>query len=254
MVKTQVRELFYSKTQKSIWFNRVLLAVNVLAIFLFLLDPAYEHGIVVHYLEFSFGVFFLAEYFLRLWIAPRRMSYVFSLLSLVDLIVIVSLFAPLALGEYAFLRVARSLRILRTYRVLKSLHTDEDTWFNRNEEIITGTVNLIVFVFVMTDIVYVMQVKINDGINSYIDALYFTLTTLTTTGFGDITPAGQEGKLLAILIMVFGITLFVNLARSLFSPKKVRFLCTDCGLKKHDPDASHCKHCGKIIFIETEGG
>ena len=84
-------------------------------------------------------------------------------------------------------------------------------------------------------------------------ALYFTLTTLTTTGFGDITLQGQSGRMLAVIIMVFGITLFVRLARDIIRPAKVSYECEHCGLFKHDVDASHCKHCGNIIHIETEG-
>jgi Ion channel len=86
-----------------------------------------------------------------------------------------------------------------------------------------------------------------------IDALYFTVTTLTTTGFGDITMEDPAGRLLAVLIMIFGVSLFIRLAQTLFRPTKVHFECPDCGLTRHDADAVHCKHCGKVIHIETEG-
>ena len=86
------------------------------------------------------------------------------------------------------------------------------------------------------------------GIVGYIDALYFTVATLTTTGFGDITMRTPGGKLLSV-----GVALFVQLARAIFQPPKIKYKCPECGLNRHEPDAIHCKHCGKALKIETEG-
>src|SRR3546814_12734925 len=88
---------------------------------------------------------------------------------------------------------------------------------------------------------------------SYLDALYFTVTTLTTTGFGDITMTGPLGRLLAVGIMLVGVALFFRLAQAIFRPAKVRFNCPDCGLQRHDIDAVHCQHCGLKIEIPDEG-
>jgi voltage-gated potassium channel len=110
-----------------------------------------------------------------------------------------------------------------------------------------------VFVFIVTAVVYVTQFDQNPAIKSYIDALYFTVTTLTTTGFGDITLTGTGGHLLAVLIMIFGLSLFLRLIQTIFRPEKVRYKCPVCGLNRHDNDAVHCKHCGTVLNIETEG-
>src|SRR3546814_20425493 len=88
---------------------------------------------------------------------------------------------------------------------------------------------------------------------SYLDALYFTVTTLTTTGFGDITMTGPLGRLLAVGIMLVGVALFFRLAQAIFRPAKVRFNCPDCGLQRHDIAAVHCKHCGLTIKLPYEG-
>ena len=93
----------------------------------------------------------------------------------------------------------------------------------------------------------------NPQIQTYVDALYFTITTLTTTGFGDITLQGPGGRVLAIIIMVVGVGLFLRLLQAVFRPNKVRFDCPDCGLLVHESDAVHCKHCGRVLHIETEG-
>jgi len=86
-----------------------------------------------------------------------------------------------------------------------------------------------------------------------VDALYFTVSSLTTTGYGDIAMTTNTGRLLAVAIMVVGVGLFLRLARAIFMPAKVRHKCPECGLLKHDPDAIHCKHCGEVLKIETDG-
>ena len=142
--------------------------------------------------------------------------------------------------------------MLRSYRTLARLRRDVG-FFRQNQDIIFSVLNLAVFLLVMTALVFETQVGRNDDITNYADALYFTVTTLTTTGFGDITLQGTYGRLLAVLIMIFGVSLFIRLAQTLFRPQKVHYKCPHCGLSRHDADAVHCKHCGETVNIPTEG-
>jgi voltage-gated potassium channel len=130
---------------------------------------------------------------------------------------------------------------------------NESAFFRRNEDVIQSIINLSVFVFVMTALVYVLEVHHNPKINNYVDALYFTITALTTTGFGDITLEGTSGRILSILILLVGVGLFLRLIQTIFRPPHVTYECPDCGLKRHDTDAIHCKHCGRTLHITTEG-
>ena len=88
----------------------------------------------------------------------------------------------------------RTLRLLHTYQLLERLRKDSAI-FKRNEEVIFASANLFVFIFVMTAIVYETQHYVNSNIHNYADALYFTITALTTTGFGDITLQGTAGRI-----------------------------------------------------------
>ena len=123
----------------------------------------------------------------------------------------------------------------------------------QREEAMIAVAHLSVFIFVMTGIVYETQYPSNPHITNYADALYFTVTALTTTGFGDITLPGTTGRLILVVIMILGVTLFFNLARALLQPAKVRFRCPQCALLRHDPDAVHCKACGMVLNIPDEG-
>ena len=169
-----------------------------------------------------------------------------------DVIVFVTLIAPLLFENLIFLRVLRALRLLRSYHVLNDLRK-RSPYFKKNEDIIQSIINLCVFIFVVTALVYVLQVRTNPQISNYIDALYFTITTLTTTGFGDITLQNTSGRLLSIIIMVVGVGLFLRLIQTIFRPEKVDYKCPNCGLRRHDTDAVHCKHCGITLNIETDG-
>ena len=129
----------------------------------------------------------------------------------------------------------------------------ESAFFRKHEDAILAAVNLLVFIFVITSLVFVLTFEEDAGVAGYVDALYFTVATLTTTGFGDITMTTTGGKLLSVFIMVVGVALFVQLARTIFQPSKIKHTCPECGLNRHETDAVHCKHCGTTLKIETKG-
>jgi voltage-gated potassium channel len=110
-------------------------------------------------------------------------------------------------------------------------------------------VNLLTFLFVATGFVYTFFFRTGSGISGYVDALYFTVATVTTTGFGDIVLPGIAGKLTSIVTMIAGISLFVRLGQSIFRPAKVTFPCPQCALQRHDVDAVFCKACGYPLKI-----
>jgi len=229
-----------------------LIAFDILTISYFVTASFFHHTDSFHSLETTIGILFLIELAARLYISPQRCRDAFHPVSIADMIVIVSLLAPTLIENYLFLRVIRSIRLIRSYHVLKTLRM-QSRFVRLHEDIIFSVVNLFVFIFVVTAVVYVFQVENNPAISDYIDALYFTVTALTTTGFGDITLVGTSGHLLAVLIMIFGISLFLRLLQTIFRPGKIHFECPTCGLNRHETDAVHCKHCGEILHIKTDG-
>jgi voltage-gated potassium channel len=163
------------------------------------------------------------------------------------------MFAPLLTANLAFLRVLRAVRAIRAFTFIRRAGA---AWrfVTRHEKVIDRLTNIVVFLFIMSSIVYVTQVKPNENIHTFLDAFYFTIATLTTTGYGDIVLEGDLGRALSIVIMVLGLSLFVRLLGALFtSSDKVEQECEACGLTRHDPDAVHCKHCGAVIHIQTPG-
>jgi len=252
MLFSLLSDLYFGNRTRSNVFRWCLLGFDVLTILYFIIASFFHHTDDIHIIEELIGIIYLIEFLARLYISPTKIRDIFNPISLADLIVIASLLAPSLAENFSFLRIIRALRLLRSYHVFKTLRLQFE-YVRRHEDIIFSVVNLLVFIFIITAIVYVLQVGKNPHITNYVDALYFTIATLTTTGFGDITLVGESGHLLAVLIMIFGISLFLRLIQTIFRPGNVRHECPTCGLNRHDPDAVHCKHCGNVLHITTEG-
>ncbi len=235
-------------------FRFFMLIVDIAAISFFIATAMMPFQDWILKVDLAIAAFFSLDLLARLWIAPAKGKFLVSWGTLLDIVIIATLIAPIFLNDLLFLRVLRTLRLLTSHHIVRDLRTYSD-FFKHNEKIIYSTLNLSVFIFFMSSLVFVLQHKVNDQINNYVDALYYTVTTLTTTGFGDIILHGNTGKLLSIFIMVFGISLFLNLVQNLFRRKnnKVDVTCQECGLSRHEPDAVCCKHCGENIHIPNDG-
>lgn len=207
----------------------------------------------VEIVDLILGVVILADFIVRVGIEKQKGRYFLRLSTWADIAAVASFLLPIAGEGFGFLRILRTLRLLHTYQTLTRLRQDFP-YFRRHEDIVLAAINLGVFLFVMTGLIYATQYRVNPEIRNYADALYFTVTTLTTTGFGDITLEGTAGEMLSVVVMIIGVTLFLRLAQVLFRPAKVRHECPTCGLSLHDADAIHCKHCGTTLHIKTEGG
>jgi voltage-gated potassium channel len=247
-----LRELYTGNSARAVRFRYALLVFDVLTIVYIVASSFYRGTPTLETVDYAIGLVILFDFAARLAISRHPVEDLTHPLGLADLIVVVSFLAPLAGEGFAFLRVLRMLRLLRTYRVATRLRRDF-RFFRRNRDGIIAVLHLFVFLFVMTALVYELQHRTNPAIGNYADALYFTVTALTTTGFGDITLQGTGGRLLSVVIMIFGVSLFLRMAQVLFRPAKVYHRCPDCGLTRHDADAVHCKDCGRLLNIENEG-
>src|SRR5262245_4557566 len=242
---------YLSETPTGHRFRCALVAFDVVTILFIVVTSFLPKTSVTEWLDLIFGVAILADFSARLLISRASLKELLHLSTWADVAAIISFLAPAAGEGVAFLRILRTVRLLRTYAIVSRLRRDS-VWFTRNEEVIFAVVNLAVFIFIMTGIVYQTQHDTNKQIENYADALYFTVTALTTTGFGDITLPGTTGRLISVVIMICGVTLFFGLAKAVLRPNKVRFPCPTCGLLRHDPDAVHCKACGQVLNIPND--
>jgi voltage-gated potassium channel len=149
------------------------------------------------------------------------------------------------------------LRILRAYSMIHGVVfwriVGSGRWQGSDAtETVKAAVNLFLFIFMMTALVHTSFAARTDTIRSYMDSLYFTVTSLTTTGYGDIVLPGMWGKAVSIIIMIGGVTLFFRLVQVAMRTRKVRHACPSCGLLRHEADAVCCKACGTRLRIAHE--
>jgi voltage-gated potassium channel len=246
------RELYYRDTPRAVRYRYGLLALDVVTLLVIIGTSFIERSTAVEVADSLLGIVLLAEFFARLRASPRPWRELAQPITIADAVAILCFLIPMLGAAAGFLRALRVIRLLRSGRLLARLRADVPG-FQRNEDTVIAATDLLVFIFIMTGLVYETQHGGHGQIKDYADALYFTVTALTTTGFGDITLPGRWGRLLTVVIMFCGVTLFLRLAQSIFRPNKVRFPCPKCGLQRHEGDAVHCKACGHMLDIPDEG-
>lgn len=227
-----------------------MLLVDIAIIAFFLAAPLLRGKQSFLWLDYSVAALLFIELGARALASTDIMRWLRQLPVIVDIFILATLLAPTWFYNLGFLRILRLWTISQSSLVWRPLHKRK---LGAYQETIQAILNLLVFIFVVTGFVYTAFVSDDSGIAGYVDALYFTVTTMTTTGFGDITLPGTFGKLVSIAVMLMGISLFVRLAQLIFRPAKVSFRCPQCGLTKHEPDAVHCKACGHILNIPDDG-
>ena len=249
-LRVRLRALYHGQTPAAVRFRLAVIAIDLALIAFFVASPFLRETPVFLALDYGVAVVLALDLGARLIALPDIGRWWRRPGLWLDLFVLITLLFPLWFFSLAFLRVFRLWTLFHSDFFWETVgrRYDDTRW----EEVTRALATIVTFVFVATGLVYTVYARRHTEIDSYVDALYFTVATLTTTGFGDVVLPGTGGKLLSIVIMVSGITLFVRLAQPLFRPYKVRFACPACGLMRHDPDAVHCKACGILLNIPND--
>lgn len=199
-------------------------------------------------IDLAILIIFAVEYVLRLWSAENKIKYVLSFYSIIDLMAILPFF--LGVVDIRFIRLLRWFRILRLVRLIDreflvgSISTEDGVIFTR----ILFTLFAIVFIY--SGLIYQVEHPVNyQGFGTFLDAFYFSVVTMTTVGFGDVTPISELGRLLTVLMILTGIALIPwqigdLIKRLVKTANQIETVCSSCGLAFHDVDAGFCKRCG----------
>lgn len=250
-LRARLRVLYHGRTPAAIRFQFLVLVVDLAIIGFFIATPLLKGKTLFLWVDYGVALLLLADLCARGLASSDVGKWLRQLNVLLDIFILATLLAPTWLVNLGFLRILRLWTLSRSGFIWRPLRKHRD--LRQFEHPIRAVLNLLTFLFVVTGFVYTFFARPDSGITGYVDALYFTVTTVTTTGFGDITLPGTAGKLTAIVVMIVGISLFVQLAQAIFRPYKVIFPCPQCGLSRHDADAVHCKSCGHVLNIPDEG-
>ncbi len=243
-------ELYHGDSVRAVRFRTAWLVVDLVIIGFFIAAPLIRQSQMFLVIDYAIAAVLALDLLARALACGDVKGWLKRPFVWVDFVVLLTLLFPQALFNLGFLRVLRLWTLVNSEVFWETIGRRYDD--TRVEDVVRAVAALLTFVFIVTGFVYTSFLGEEGGPEGYVDALYFTITSLTTTGYGDITLPGVWGKLLSILIMVTGVTLFLRLAQAVFRPHKVRYACPTCGLMRHDPDAVHCKACGTTLCIPNE--
>lgn len=251
-LRARLRALYHGSSPTSVRFRYGVILIDLLIIAFFIAAPLMRrHGVTFYLIDYGVAGFLTLDLAARAIAHGDIRAWLRKPIVWVDLFVLATLLFPAWLFNFGFLRVLRLWTLIHSEFFWRTIGRRYDD--TRVEQITRAASSLLTFVFVVTGFVYTSFAGRHVGIAGYVDALYFTVTSLTTTGYGDVTLPGVWGKLLSMAVMLGGVSLFIGLIQSILRPHKVTFPCPCCGLRRHDPDAVHCKACGQVLNIPNDG-
>ena len=256
--------IFEADTRAGRWFDLLLVATILASVAVVILDSvqsiATRYGTLFDVLEWGFTLLFTVEYVVRLACVRYPLRYATSFFGIVDLLAVLPTYLAFFVPEVHALIDVRMLRLLRIFRILK-LGAYVSEFGSLGAALIASRRKIIVFigfvlvtVVVMGTVMYVVESPAN-GFTSIPVATYWAITTMTTVGFGDITPKTDLGRFIASCMMLMGwgilavptgIVTAEMTVRRIAGPVATR-TCPDCGTEGHDADARFCRHCGKPL-------
>jgi voltage-gated potassium channel len=235
----------------------ISILVSVVVVMLDSIGPVrLEHGTLFYGVEWFFTLLFTVEYLLRLLCVGRPLKYAASFYGLVDLLAIIPTYWSLVLPGSQYLLVIRILRILRIFRILKLVpYLGEAQLLVRalrasSRKIAVFLFTVLTLVVIFGSLMYVIESE-TSGFTSIPRSIYWAIVTLTTVGYGDISPQTSLGQVLASMIMILGYGIIavptgivtVEMSQT-FGRKVSTQSCPECSAEGHDADAQYCKYCG----------
>ncbi len=258
--------IFEADTPAGKLFDIVLILSIVASVVVVMLDSVAaleaRYGQLFLVLEWFFTSIFTAEYVLRLSCIGRPSKYAKSFYGIVDLLSILPSYVSLFLPGGKFLLVIRILRLLRVFRVLKlvqyvgaSDHLQRALWASRRK-IAVFLLSVFLLMVIFGSVMYIVEGPEN-GFTSIPRSIYWAIVTMTTVGYGDISPQTSLGQTLASLVMILGYGIIaiptgIVTSELAFQQNVSTQACPECSAEGHDIDAIHCKICGAELNPYTQ--
>jgi voltage-gated potassium channel len=260
--------IFEADTNEGKWFDIILLVAILASVIIVIVEsvPSYQDnfGNLFTVLEWVFTIFFTLEYGLRLYVVHKPMKYAKSFFGIIDLMSILPTYLSLIFVGTQSLMIVRGLRLLRVFRIFKLAN------FLSQGQVITAALRasrdkifvFVVFILIVVSIfgsiMYLVEGSANNQFDSIPRSIYWAIVTLTTVGYGDISPVTPFGQAIAAMIMISGYAIIavptgivtaeaMQRAEKLKDKKITTQVCRYCSKEGHDRDAVYCKYCGERL-------
>lgn len=260
-LKRQLRTIIFgTDTPAGRYFDIALMVCIVLSVGLVFLDTVEifhrEYGQLISVLEWVFTIIFTIEYGLRLYCATHPVLYARSFYGLVDLLSVLPSYLALLIHRANFTLVIRILRLFRIFRVLKLLRYLSEgnvllrAMMQSSRKVFLFFFSVSLIVMVLSSVMYVVEGPDN-GFSSIPKSVYWTIVTITTVGYGDITPKTGLGQAIAAFTMLIGYSIIAiptgiltaEISQEVGRHRDLRS-CNQCHKTGHDIDAMYCSRCG----------
>lgn len=255
--------IFEADTKEGKLFDIGLIIAIVLSVVVVMLESVsslrLKYGNEFYIIEWFFTIIFTIEYILRLICVLRPSKYALSFFGIVDLLAVLPTYVDILLPGSHYFIVIRVLRLLRIFRVLKLVQFISESKLLLNalkasrRKIMVFMFTIITLVIVLGSLMYLIEGE-EHGFTSIPISIYWAIVTLTTVGYGDLSPQTPLGQTFATLVMVLGYSIIavptgivtVELAEAYRSKTNTQ-VCQHCLAGSHDNDAKFCKYCGTIL-------
>lgn len=261
----KLHEVIYeSNTSAGKAFDVGLLIAIFTSIIVVMLDSVtsihQQYGHTFYYIEWAYSILFTVEYILRLVSINKPWKYVFSPLGIVDLIALIPSYLSIFFVGAQSLLVFRALRLLRVFRIFKLSRFLTEINFltialkGSLRKISIFLLTVLTLVIILGSIMYLVE-KRENGFSNIPESIYWAIVTITTVGYGDISPVTPMGKFVASVVMLIGYAIIAvptgilthDLAMASKQKSELPESCPNCGREGHDSDAVYCKFCGSIL-------
>ena len=257
--------IFEADTKAGRRFDVTLIGMILLSVLTVMLDSVPQinakYGQQLYYAEWFFTVLFAVEYAVRLWCIEHSWGYAKSFYGVVDLLSVLPTYLSLWFPGAQFFLAVRILRVLRVFRVLRMVrYVGEAELIAQalaasRRKIIVFVASVLALMVIFGALMYVVEGGTNPAFASIPHSIYWAVTTMTTVGYGDITPTTPLGQSLASFIMIMGygiiavptgiVTLELNEANRRQANTRT---CSDCSAEGHSREASYCWRCGAPLY------
>ncbi|WP_048308124.1 ion transporter [Halomonas sp. PR-M31] len=263
------QQIFESDTRLAKCFDIALMSLILISVIVVMLDSVSalhaRYGTLFYGMEWAFTLIFTLELVLRLYCLDRPLRYLKSFYGVIDLLSILPTWLSLLIPGAQSLLVVRILRVLRVFRVLRLMEfLGEGKILVQSlrrsfRKILMFLSTVLMLVIIFGSMIYLIEPP-EAGFTSIPRAIYWAIVTLTTVGYGDITPLTPLGQFLSSVVMIMGYAILA-VPTGVFSAEMMRSIreqrysdeaCPGCGLEEHERGARYCKRCGAWLDEESE--
>ncbi len=255
------RIIYRSDTRLGKLFDIVLLSLILISTAIImmesvpLLDKRYHYAFLI--LEWIISIFFTVEYSMRITVIKNKKNYIFSFFGIIDFLALVPFYLSFFFPITKYFLIFRMLRMLRIFRIFNLLDFMNDGYLivralkNSSRKIYIFLLFLIIFSVIVGSLMFMVEGG-RQGFETIPQSIYWAVVTVTTVGYGDVSPITPLGKFFAVVLMLAGYSIIavptgIVTAEMRNKRQNLEKVCDRCGNEDIDDDARYCKQCGKKL-------